>query len=270
MRQENTPRFTLQALMLCILFNGAMLAAFFFMARELFQGLHTHIAALSAAPQLPEAVRASLNGLADFIRNQERFMPFYLFGIGGLITLLLWLALQVMTRSLTRTVLALAGDQTRAEGDAGARKTGSAGREVRGPSKLEPVYSPEAAIQILALLQRQGRLIDFLQEDLGSYEDAQIGAAVRSVHEGCREALREHLELKPVYEQEEEGAVVSVKAGFDPKSIRLTGNVVGNPPFRGVLRHRGWKVSRVELPQPVSDQGKPGWVLAPAEVELEA
>ena len=81
--------------------------------------------------------------------------------------------------------------------------------------------------------------------------------------------MAEHLELKPVYEQAEEGAEVTVKAGFDPKAIRLTGNVVGDPPFRGVLRHRGWKVARVDLPEPVSGQQRPGWILAPAEVEME-
>jgi len=121
---------------------------------------------------------------------------------------------------------------------------------------------------MLSLLQRQGRFVDFLQEDLRLYEDAQIGAAVRSIHEGCRKALSEHVVLKPLFE-DEEGGEVTVQPGFDAHSIRLTGNVKGDPPFHGTLRHRGWKVMRVDLPQQVSVQ-ETDWILAPAEVEVGA
>ncbi|MFP5213006.1 MAG: DUF2760 domain-containing protein, partial [Acidobacteriota bacterium] len=117
-----------------------------------------------------------------------------------------------------------------------------------------------------SVLQREGRLIDFLQEDLGLYEDAQIGAAVRGIHQGCRDALKEYVDLKPILE-EGEGEEVTVLANFDSKSIRLTGNVAGEPPFKGILRHRGWKIVRLELPKPTAEQQK-DWVLAPAEVEI--
>jgi len=100
------------------------------------------------------------------------------------------------------------------------------------------------------------------------YEDAQVGAAVRNIHQGCKEALDEHVELNPVFETEAEGAEVTVPAGFDAHAIRLTGNVMGDPPFRGVLRHRGWQVVRFDLPQQVPDQDPETWVLAPAEVEI--
>ena len=119
---------------------------------------------------------------------------------------------------------------------------------------------------MLAALQREGRLIDFLQEDLGADEDSQIGAAVRSIHTGCREILKEHMDIKPVFE-EKEGSSVTIPAGFDTTAIRLTGNVSGNPPFRGTLRHRGWKVERIQLPQ--SQGQKDRRILAPAEVEIE-
>ena len=128
-----------------------------------------------------------------------------------------------------------------------------------------PAASPEAAVQLLAALQREGRLIDFLQEDIGLYDDAQIGAAVRNIHTGCKTALAEQMEIQPVL-REEEGASITVPSGFDPKSIRLTGTVTGNPPFRGVLRHRGWQAERVRLPQSGESKGK--WILAPAEVEV--
>jgi hypothetical protein len=126
-----------------------------------------------------------------------------------------------------------------------------------------PERRADQALQLLGMLQREGRLVDFLQEEIGAYADAQIGAAARAVHAGCRKALTQVLTLVPIRD-EAEGAEVTVPAGFDPAQIRLTGNVVGQPPFKGVLRHHGWKVTDARLPAATSD----GRVLAPAEVEL--
>lgn len=125
--------------------------------------------------------------------------------------------------------------------------------------------SPDAALQLLELLQREGRFIDFMQEDVAGYSDAQIGAAVRVVHEGCRKVLREYFEIAPVREGQE-GSRVTLDADFDPSAVRLTGNVVGEPPFRGVLAHRGWRVVEVKLPKIAATHDVR--VLAPAEVEL--
>lgn len=126
---------------------------------------------------------------------------------------------------------------------------------------------PEAtpALQLLALLQREGRLVDFLQEDVSSFPDADIGAAARVVHEGCRKALAAHVELAPV-RSEEEGTTVTLPAGFDPASVKLSGDVRGGPPHRGVLRHRGWRARTITLPTPVA--GFDATIVAPAEVEL--
>ncbi len=168
-------------------------------------------------------------------------------GVGVVLTLILWLLLVYMTREPARQVAQIA-------------------KETPRPSVLEPLQSSEGAVQMLAALQREGRLIDFLQEDLSAYEDGQIGAAVRSIHMGCREALKEHMEITPVFE-DKEGSTVTIPAGFDTRAIRLTGNVTGNPPFRGVLRHRGWKVEHIRLPQSQEQKDHP--VLAPAEVEIE-
>jgi hypothetical protein len=121
----------------------------------------------------------------------------------------------------------------------------------------------EQALHLLSLLQREGRLIDFVEEDLSGFSDAQIGAAARAVHEGCRKALRNALSLAPV-RSEAEGAQVTLPPGFDARAVRLTGNVVGHPPFNGVLRHHGWKAAAVRLP---AISGDPT-LLAPAEVEL--
>lgn len=122
-----------------------------------------------------------------------------------------------------------------------------------------------AAVQLLAILQREGRLLDFLQEEIDGYSDAQIGAAVRDIHRGCKKALAEHMPLEPVL-REPENAQVRVDPGFDPSRIRLVGNVVGEPPFTGALRHHGWRIAKVTLPPP--PRGTDPSVVAPAEVEL--
>lgn len=124
---------------------------------------------------------------------------------------------------------------------------------------------PDAALQLLALLQREARLVDFVGEDLGAYEDAQIGAAARVVHAGCAKVLREHFSIAPVRD-EAEGSRITLAAGFDAASVRLTGNVVGQPPFSGSLGHRGWRVTEVRLPQLAAAHD--ARVIAPAEVEL--
>jgi len=120
------------------------------------------------------------------------------------------------------------------------------------------------AAQMLALLQRDGRLIDFLMENITAYRDEQIGAAVRSVHAGCRQALDRYVSLAPALDAQE-GAHVTVDSGADAARVKLIGNVSGQPPFRGVLHHRGWIVNRMELP-PLAATGRQ--VIAPAEVEL--
>jgi hypothetical protein len=125
--------------------------------------------------------------------------------------------------------------------------------------------SPDSALQLLGLLQQEGRLVDFLEEDVAQYSDAEIGAAVRVVHEGCRKALHEHITLQPI-RQETEGARITLEPGFDASSVRPTGNLVGEPPFSGTLAHRGWRASEVRLPKLA--EGHDVRVIAPAEVEL--
>jgi hypothetical protein len=125
--------------------------------------------------------------------------------------------------------------------------------------------STTAAMQLLALFQREGRLVDFLEQEVASFADAEIGAVARVVHEGCRRALHDHAKLVPV-RAEDEGASVILPSGFNPAEIKLSGNVQGAAPYRGVLRHRGWRVADVKMPVPV--EGHDPGVIAPAEVEL--
>lgn len=123
----------------------------------------------------------------------------------------------------------------------------------------------DRAVQMLALLQRDGRLIDFLAEDISAYPDVQLGAAVRTIHETCRHTLDQYVELEPILNSEEDQPV-TVEAGFDPAAIKLIGNVTGAPPVRGLLRHKGWRVKELKLPP--LPQGAGRRVIAPAEVEL--
>jgi hypothetical protein len=125
--------------------------------------------------------------------------------------------------------------------------------------------SPVAALQLLGLLQRDARFIDFVEEDIAGYTDTEIGAAARLVHDGCRTVLREHFTIRPL-RYEAEGSRVTLADGFDATAVRLTGNVVGSAPFHGSLSHRGWKAEEVRLPRLAERHDAS--VIAPAEVEL--
>ncbi len=131
--------------------------------------------------------------------------------------------------------------------------------------KLPEVPPVTSALQLLALLQREGRFVDFVEEDLGSRGDAEIGAVARVVHEGCRKALHAHAKIAPV-RGEAEGSSLVVEAGFSAEEVKLVGDVKGSAPYTGVLRHRGWRAESITLPVPVD--GHDARVLAPAEVEL--
>jgi len=137
-------------------------------------------------------------------------------------------------------------------------------------SRLKEVKQPapeafDRVVQMLALLQRDGRLIDFLAENISAYPDTQLGAAVRTIHDTCRQALDHHVKLEPILDSEEDRPV-TVQVGFDPAAIKLIGNVAGHPPIRGILRHKGWRVKEVNLPPLPQASGR--MVVAPAEVEL--
>jgi len=133
----------------------------------------------------------------------------------------------------------------------------------------EPVIlkesTPDAALQLLGLLQKEARFIDFIKEDIASYSDADIGVAARVVHEGCNKALNEHFTLAPI-RSEQEGGKITLQQGFDASTVRLTGNIVGSAPFKGTLIHKGWQVTNIRLPK--LTQGHDAKILAAAEVEL--
>ena len=157
------------------------------------------------------------------------------------------------------------GSATGAAAAAGSASSGGLARAnaIRGNDAAE--LRSEGALGLLGLLQREGRLVDFLRETLDQHADAAIGAAVRDIHRGCKKVLDEHLRLEPVMPGREEGPVV-VPRGFDPTEVRLIGKTGGDPPFRGTLVHHGWRAVDVKLP--TLSEGVDRRVLAPAEVRL--
>ena len=136
----------------------------------------------------------------------------------------------------------------------------------------EPAAKPgDGAVQILAILQREARLIDFLEEDIAPYTDEQVGAAVRDIHKNSRAALERHLTLKPVVDGVEGTNTNLASAGLDAKDtvrLRIVGKVPADGKVEaGILRHRGWRVEKIDLP--TTPMGKKAAILAPAEIEVE-
>lgn len=120
-------------------------------------------------------------------------------------------------------------------------------------------------LRLLSILQHSGRLIDFLKEDLSSFNDAQVGAAVRKIHEECGKSLEELVTIRPVLE-DNEGATIKVSAGYDPTAIKIVGKIKGEPPFTGILVHKGWKAHKRSLPKKIGEQASE--VICPAEIEV--
>jgi hypothetical protein len=123
--------------------------------------------------------------------------------------------------------------------------------------------SADGALQLLSLLQREGRFVDFVEQEVAAFSDADIGAAARVVHEGCRRALHAHARVVSV-RSEAEGAQLTLERASE--DVKLVGNVAGSAPFRGILRHRGWRVEQLTLPKLVGSHD--AQVVAPAELEL--
>lgn len=136
------------------------------------------------------------------------------------------------------------------------------------PAQAQPTMTDtsDRAVQMLSLLQREGRFIDFALEDLATYSDAQIGAAARDVHAGCRRVLERYVTLEAILPgREGEAVTLGQNEQIDPAAFHLVGNVAGQPPFRGTLLHPGWRASRVQLPS-LATTGRT--IVAPAEIEL--
>jgi hypothetical protein len=173
------------------------------------------------------------------------------------------LAFRIFFLTLFRKAVAAEVDRLLA-GKPAPRPAAELAPKPRAPAKAEPQRSE--ALNLLAALQREARFVDFIQEPLEGYADAQIGAAARQVHDDCHKVLERVFALKSLLD-EAEGAEVEVPAGFDAGRFRVTGNVVGAPPYRGRLTHHGWEAGQCQLPA-WSGSAAAARVVAPAEVEL--
>ena len=133
------------------------------------------------------------------------------------------------------------------------------------PEPKRPTQSE--AITLLATLQREARLVDFLKEDLSGYSDDQVGASARAIQRDSAKVLDRFFALQPIV-VDEEGAQINIPAGFDAARYRLTGKVTGEPPFAGTLQHHGWEATKCELPQ-FTGSDSAAKTVAPAEVEIQ-
>ena len=209
----------------------------------------------TAALVTPEISTADLAAQVAVV--QHTYFIYLAGAVGALLVLcglLTWVVLRGMAKRLYLKAPAPA-----------VRKKKSSTADSAAALAAEKVKQQRLFLHLLAVLQRQGRLVDFLSEDLDQYEDDQIGAAVRGIHENCRKVITKTLALEAVID-DAEGQEVTVPAGFDPGAIKLTGNVTGDPPFKGVLRHKGWRTGKLELP--VLSDAQDAGIIAPAEVEI--
>ncbi len=208
---------------------------------------------LSAAAKAgsPDIRIFATKGQAALMAVRVWFVPVCA-GVFALLGLFLWLSIRAAARPLARAAV---------QEKKPVPRPGQSEQE----KKEQALKERRLFLHLIGVLQREGRLLDFLAEDLDAYEDEDIGAAVRDIHENCKKSLDKYMRAQPVVSEAEEESI-TVPAGFDPNAIKLTGNVTGKPPFSGVVRHPGWQVAKLEMPT-LSGRRNPD-ILAPAEVEI--
>lgn len=180
------------------------------------------------------------------------------FGIFLVSGWILWLLLKMGTAGLRPEKAALKTPE---------KSSGRSGKKDFLDQKIEQERRQRLFLHTLSVLQREGRLLDFFDEDLKQYSDEQIGAAVRSIQADCKQTVKKYIDPRPVVAGDE-GDAITVEAGFDMNAVTLVGNVAGDPPFEGIIKHRGWKAGRKEIPR-LADIQDPT-VITPAEIEVKA
>lgn len=206
-------------------------------------------------------IDTSVSGIKDILDRivlKQNELKLYVIGafamVSILLGLLLWFVLRLSFRGLAKQAAGQVAAVPRKRLQAETGRKDQMNRDRR------------MFLHLLSVLQREGRLVDFFAEDLSLYEDAQIGAAVRTIQEDCKKTINKYLAPKAVVDQPE-GEEVTIEADFDPSAIKLTGNVTGEPPFKGILRHKGWQATKSDLPELSDSQDSK--IISPAEVEIE-
>lgn len=232
----------------------------------IWQWLDTNIpfAVLNDAAARSPKLSSGLDQVESVIRTYGVYIIPTMFLIFFVFALILWLILKAsFLRRLRGSGIAGTLEKVRTA-EKGAKEP-----QRQGLIPLEKDAHLEAGqryyLHLLSLLQREGRLVDFFEEDLSRYGDAQIGAAVRSIQENCKKAINKHLMPKAVIDKAE-GEDITLEPNFDPSAVKLTGNVTDEPPFRGILRHRGWRAGKLELP--TLSGARDSRIISPAEVEI--
>lgn len=213
---------------------------------------------------LPESGSQHLTGLPLKIDGWIRLCFDHFFqwvlpvsaGIFIVCSIFIWLVLRALTGRL------FIGSTTKPQ----EASTLSAGSKDHADQRIEQERKRRIFLHMLTILQREGRLLDFFDEDLGLYEDEQIGAAVRSIQEDCKKAIKKYIDPKPIFDSPE-GEIITIEPGFDMDMIKLVGKVSGDPPFKGILKHCGWKAGKSDVPR-LSDLSDPG-IIASAEIEVQ-
>ena len=248
-----------------LFFGGAVAGAVYYCAGLVFS-THTFADLMELARQDPQ-MQAWAREISPLLIQVQTF--FYPALAGALLfwTLVQWIAVR---GGIKRVVRKYGAPDPAVKEKKKPSKTADARQTDPSSGGTAPEDSKDRAqryyLHLLSVLQRHGRLMDFFDEDLNAYEDAQIGAAVRSIHENCARVMTKTIAPKSVIDQAE-GQEITVPADFDTAAIKLTGNVTGEPPFTGVLRHRGWKAGKLELP--VLSATGDCRIIAPAEIEIQ-
>ena len=149
--------------------------------------------------------------------------------------------------------------------EAAPAKPAAAPKPAPAAAAAPAIRTSDGALQLLGILQRDSRLIDFLMEDIASYSDDQVGAAVRELHDQCRDAVARYVTLQPVIDGVE--GTFTQAPSKDPNVVKFIGNVPAKPPSGGTLRHKGWRAAKVDLPALTGKQDAN--IIAPAEIEIE-
>lgn len=205
----------------------------------------------SSFSKMPSGLKIDIHGLPGFIFSEE--FRLYAYAIPAVAFFIFVIIDAFISKSITSGIISSLKPSKPLKG------------EKKAPERdLEE--EKRRFLHFLSVLQREGRLLDFFNEDLSVYEDEQIGAAVRGIHESCKKTMKKYLDPVPVTDKEE-GADIVVEDGFDPDVFKLVGNVTGNPPFKGIVRHRGWKASKQNMPE--LSKVKDASIMAPVEIEIQ-
>jgi hypothetical protein len=216
------------------------------------------ISALGQIPDQPPELAEMLTEITYYKQLAETYFLTVSAGFFIIFTIIFWLFLRIVNAGLfkkSQKSVFVGKKKKSADVPADSKKIKQ--------EKME--QEQRLFLYLISLLQREGRLLDFFSENLDLYEDDQIGAAVRNIHQNCKKVIDKSLSPRPVVDKNE-GEEITVEPNFDPNTIKLTGNVTGDPPFKGVLRHKGWQTQKLELP--TLSSGQDSKIIAPAEVEI--